>query len=131
MAGCRILGIRIFIKANQFISVDMVKEIGARNTVVDSSRSCRILIQMQRYIGLEITKQDLRRVILGVQIVFSINVRSAGSAQCRKASGISSPAGAATETVSPARWLCRARPTGESSEMRPSLGLASWEPTIS
>ena len=46
-------------------------------------------------------------------------------------SNLSSPAGASTTTVSPARWPIRPWPSGESSEMRPALGFASWLPTIS
>ena len=46
-------------------------------------------------------------------------------------SNLSSPAGARTTTVSPARCPIRPCPRGESSEMRPAFGLASWLPTIS
>ena len=40
------------------------------------------------------------------------------------------PAGASTTTSSPAFLPSRARPKGESSEMTPFMGSASWEPTI-
>ena len=42
----------------------------------------------------------------------------------------SSPTGAATVTVSPTLWPLSAKPNGLSSEMQPSMGLASCEPTI-
>lgn len=40
------------------------------------------------------------------------------------------PAGASIVTVSPTLWPSRPRPIGLSSDMRPDMGLASWEPTI-
>ena len=43
---------------------------------------------------------------------------------------VKSPAGTWTTILSPLRWPRSARPTGDSLEIRPSVGLASVEPTI-
>ncbi len=43
---------------------------------------------------------------------------------------VKEPSGASTVTTSPALWLSKARPSGDSCEMRPSRGLASAGPTM-
>ena len=72
--GCRVVRIRILIKPEQQVFISVIKKLRTCHTIV-CFRGC-VLVQVQRNIGLEITEQDLRRMVFCIQVICIIDCRN-------------------------------------------------------